>query len=351
MASFSSQELADIVLMYGECRHNIQATRRLYQDRFPQRRQPSRQTVLSTVQRLRDTGSVIPSFEGRGRERPQRILQAEDAILELMDEDPTLSTNDIARQVEVSQSTVHQILQQNLLHPCNVQRVQHLKADDLQARLEFCSWVQQKRLENPEFSRNVLFTNECCFTRDGILNYWSDVNPHEIQRSRHQRGFSINVWCGIFGDNLYGPYVLPTRLNGHSYLHFLEGVLPDLLEDVPLQVRREMFFMHDGAPSHIALPVRTFLNTLFPERWLGSNGPVPWPHRSPDLNPLDYFLYGHMKSVIYKTEVDDIDDLQQRVFAVAADITPDVLVRVCENFNRRIDACILADGNHFEQWL
>ncbi|KAJ8983473.1 hypothetical protein NQ317_014931 [Molorchus minor] len=31
--------------------------------------------------------------------------------------------------------------------------------------------------------------------------------------------------------------------------------------------------------------------------------------------------------------------------------TSDVLVRVSENFNRGIDACIRADGSHFEQWL
>ncbi|KAJ4442006.1 hypothetical protein ANN_11870 [Periplaneta americana] len=26
------------------------------------------------------------------------------------------------------------------------------------------------------------------------------------------------------------------------------------------------------------------------ERWIGYQGPVPWPARSPDLNPLDFFL-------------------------------------------------------------
>ena len=30
------------------------------------------------------------------------------------------------------------------------------------------------------------------------------------------------------------------------------------------------------------------VSTAFPGRWIGRGGPVPWPARSPDLNPLHY---------------------------------------------------------------
>ena len=35
------------------------------------------------------------------------------------------------------------------------------------------------------------------------------------------------------------------------------------------------------------------VSTVFPDRWIGRGGPVPWPARTPDLNPLHYF-YGNI---------------------------------------------------------
>jgi hypothetical protein len=40
---------------------------------------------------------------------------------------------------------------------------------------------------------------------------------------------------------------------------------------------------------------------------------MAWPPRSANLNPLDFFLWGHLKSVIYATAVNDVADLQQQV--------------------------------------
>ena len=47
----------------------------------------------------------------------------------------------------------------------------------------------------------------------------------------------------------------------------------------------------DGAPAHWGLNVRAFLNATFPERWIGRDGPTPWPPRSPDINPFDFFCW------------------------------------------------------------
>jgi len=52
-----------------------------------------------------------------------------------------------------------------------------------------------------------------------------------------------------------------------------------LLEDIPLMVRRHMYFQHDGAPPHYINCVRELLIELFPIRWLSRGGPVAWPSR------------------------------------------------------------------------
>jgi hypothetical protein len=134
------------------------------------------------------------------------------------------------------------------------------------------------------------------FTRDGICNFhnvhiWAHANPHAIRETRNRTTFSINVWAGIVGDRLIGPVRLPERLTGTTCREFLErltqDILPDVLDDVPLQLRVGMWFMHDGAP-HFSGIARQYLNDNFPEKWIGRNGPVEWPPHSPDLNPTDF---------------------------------------------------------------
>jgi hypothetical protein len=38
------------------------------------------------------------------------------------------------------------------------------------------------------------------------------------------------------------------------------------------------------------LLVRQFLDATFPKRWIGRDGPTPWPPRSPDITPLDFLM-------------------------------------------------------------
>ncbi|KAJ3656100.1 hypothetical protein Zmor_015200 [Zophobas morio] len=47
-------------------------------------------TVTSVVQYLRDHGTFKPQTHDRGRERTERILQAEEQILERVEEEPNI---------------------------------------------------------------------------------------------------------------------------------------------------------------------------------------------------------------------------------------------------------------------
>ena len=51
-------------------------------------------------------------------------------------------------------------------------------------------------------------------------------------------------------------------------------------------------FQQDGATPHYLGEVREYLNTRFPGRWIGREAPIAWPPRSPDLTPMDFFLWG-----------------------------------------------------------
>ncbi|CAH1402685.1 unnamed protein product [Nezara viridula] len=71
-----------------------------------------------------------------------------------------------------------------------------------------------------------------------------------------------------------GPFFLPSRLSGISYLHILQNNLHELLEDIPLVIRQRLWLMHDVAPAHFSHSVTDYLNATYGDRWVGRNGPV-----------------------------------------------------------------------------
>ncbi|GFX93005.1 uncharacterized protein TNCV_139491 [Trichonephila clavipes] len=59
--------------------------------------------------------------------------------------------------------------------------------------------------------------------------------------------------------------------------------------------------------------------------------PVNWPPRSCDLTPLDYFLWGYVKSLVYADKPQTLDHLEGNIRRVIADIRPQMLETVIEN--------------------
>ena len=355
--NFTNQEFADMHFMYGRANGNAAEAARLYTVSYPNRRHPDRRMFSRIHQRLCERGSfdVAPR---EGRPRTVRTPALEERVLQRVDEEPGTSTRRIALAEHVSRNSVWRILHVGLLRPYHLQRVQALGDNDYPARVEFCRWLQQTCAANPDFLRNVLFTDEAGFTRDGIVNFhnthvWAYENPHATVESRHQQRFSLNVWAGLVGDHLIGPYVLPNRLNGQAYLTFLRDDLPDLLDDIPLLTRQRMWLMHDGAPAHFLLEVRRHLNEQFGDRWIGRGGPHPWPPRSPDLNPLDFCIWGYVKGLVYSSSVDTVAQLRQRVNDAFQQVRENqgLCARIRASLRRRAEACIQANGGHFEQLL
>lgn len=144
---------------------------------------------------------------------------------------------------------------------------------------------------------------------------------------------------------------MPVRLNSAMYNSFLRDNLPELLENVPLNIRQNMMFQQDGAPPHTSHIVRQTLNEKFLRRWIGRGGPVSWPARSPDLTPMDFFLWGHIKNYVYKESIDSRIELQNKIIEAFATITPNMVANAATSLLRRAQLCIECNGGQFEQLL
>ena len=174
---------------------------------------------------------------------------------------------------------------------------------------------------------------------------WDEANPHIVVESRRQVRFAVYIWSGIVDDNLIGPYLLPEHLNCHRYLRFLQRVLPELLQDVPLAVRKRMWIQHDGTASHQCGYLQQSQCCI---SWS-----LDWPARSPDLNPLGYFRWGYLKTLEFETPVQTEMELISRIVA-ACDViqnTPGLFISVRQNLVRRWHSCIEIGGRLFEQLL
>ncbi|GFX03971.1 uncharacterized protein TNCV_4678751 [Trichonephila clavipes] len=105
---------------------------------------------------------------------------------------------------------------------------------------------------------------------------------------------------------------------------------PPLLTTTPHQ--REDVLALDRFNVHRCPTRRVFSGTGL-ERF----GPVNWPPRSCDLTPLDYFLWGYVKSLVYADKPQTLDHLEDNIRRVIADIRPQMLEKVIENWTSRFD--------------
>ncbi|GFU39256.1 uncharacterized protein TNCV_3811121 [Trichonephila clavipes] len=62
---------------------------------------------------------------------------------------------------------------------------------------------------------------------------------------------------------------------------------------------QELWFQQDGTTCHTARATIDLLKDTFGDRLISRFGPVNWPPRFCDLTPLDYFLWGYVKSLVY----------------------------------------------------
>jgi len=66
---------------------------------------------------------------------------------------------------------------------------------------------------------------------------------------------------------------------------------------------------------------------------------------------LDFFLWGYCKEIIYKKLPEDIEDLNNKLHFAIWNIDDDMLRKMQINLLRRMRACIIMDGGHFEHLL
>lgn len=352
--NYSDEELQQMLYVIGESEGNCVLAARIYNQRYPNLRQPQLNTFRRVKTRFEGHSSVkyLPPVKQNHVLTENRQLDVLMAVVE----QPAVSQRKITQIYDISKSSVQRVLKQNKFHAYHPQIVQELREGDYDRRMQYCHWALNNITDDPNFFENVLFTDESTFHKSALPNrhnshQYANTNPHGKIERKYQGRWSINVWGGIIGSRLIGPYFFDENLNGAVYLNFLRNNLNILLEDVPLLTRRRMWYQHDGAPPHYTHEVTNFLNRRFPNRWIGRGGPVAWPARSPDLTPLDFSLWGYIKNIVYNHPPTTVEDMRLRIIRAFEEAPVQMLRNIQASYARRLEFCLNENGHHFEHLL
>lgn len=344
---------------YGDNTRTQMEVARLFHETFPNLPPISQGTISKIEKQFRELGHV------RQIKKAAANTISNDTKLDIMlefEENPHTSSRKVAPMFDVSHSSIFRTLKENKMHPYKMIPTQELMEDDFDRRTYFCEQMMAMLDNNVIQLEHVLFSDECTFTLHGHANrqncrYWSTENPHWMREEHTQYPEKVNVWAGIIGDHIIGPFFIDGNLNGDNYLALLQNnVVPTLTNLYPdpanPQVPTNMiWFQQDGAPPHYQINVRQYLNRIFPNRWIGRRGSMEWPARSPDLTSLDFFLWGYVKSIVYKTQPLDLADLRRRITLAIRSVTPEMLSNVRRNLYVRLGCCQDVRGEHFEHLL
>ncbi|GFV14336.1 transposase [Trichonephila clavipes] len=194
--------------------------------------------------------------------------------------------------------------------------------NDHQARRRFVEWAQNEIAVVPDFHKRNLFRDEAHFWLNGYVNkqncrIWSEANPQVLVASffKNDEGHNVTVNGDRYRAMITNFFIL--ELNNHDV--------------------QELWFQQDGATGHTALATIDLLKDTFGDRLISRFGPVNWTPRCCDLTPLDYFLWGYVKSLVYADKPQTLDHSEDNIRRVIADIRPQRLEKVIENCTSRMD--------------
>ncbi|GFV48349.1 uncharacterized protein TNCV_2479141 [Trichonephila clavipes] len=180
---------------------------------------------------------------------------------------------------------------------------------------------------------------------------WSEANPQVyVETPLHPE--KLTVWCALWAGEIIGPYFFKNdeghnvTVNGDRYRAMITNFFIPELNNHDVQ---ELWFQQDGATCHTARATIDLLKDTFGDCLISRFGPVNWPPRSCDLTRLDYFLWGYAKSLVYADKPQTLDHLEDNIRRVIADIRPQMLEKVIENWTSRLDYIRASRGSRMPE--
>lgn len=312
----------------------------------------TRVKIYRTVKRLRETGSIADRPRS-GRPRSVRTQQLVNKIKCRLWRNPQQSVRKMALRLKTSQRTVRRVVREDLgLTPYKKRRVQGLSQLQIEKRLQRCKELLTrfagKKIDELVFSDEKIFTVEEKLNHQNTRIYsvsFEDI-PEEMRTvQRFQYENKIMVWCGLSkSDKFEMVFVEPgVKINANYYQrHVLMNVVKPQGEKI--YDGGYWCFQQDSAPAHKAKICQNWCRNHLPD-FITSD---EWPPSSPDLNPLDYSIWGILEAKVNSSRHKSIDSLKTKLLREWAALSMDIVRKAIDSWPMRLRAVIQKRGGRFE---
>lgn len=361
MSKYSIEDKVFLIEAYFKSDENITTTLRKWSSKHKNRPKPTFQTITDLVDKFKRTGSVNYDTEARSSmERTVRTPEIVENARKLVQEEPSISSRRLSQRLRVSQTTAMKLLKEDLAcFPYKIQVGQQLTDAAVEKRYSFagelCQMIDDKSIDITK----IIFTDEAHFWLDGYVNrqnyrIWGTEKP-ELLRTKPLHPKKLTVWCGLSAQGIIGPFFIETSITSESYNRMLKEQILPAVDDI--DDWGEFYFQHDGAPPHTTALNLGLLKERFGSKVIARSFPemfdcgLAWPPYSPDLSPLDFFLWGYVKDKVYQENPKTLTELKNRIIELISAIPADMLQRAIGSFERRLRMVTHTAGYHIENIL
>lgn len=358
MERYTQEQRLQIIQFYYQKNRSPIATFRALLPFYRRNNRPSVLAIRRIVENFERTFS-LHNVQVPIRRRTARSNENIAAVQASVAEDRNLSIPRRSQELGLSQTTTWRILRKDLgLHPYKIVLTQELKPLDHRKRREFADFALEQLENDNDFFKKIIFSDEAHFHLSGAVNkhncrFWCEENP-QIIHEKPLHSPKLTVWCGFWSGGIIGPYFFRNEagntvtVNGERYRSMITNFLWPKLEEVDLD---NIWFQQDGATCHTATASIELLREKFGDSIISRNCDIEWPPRSCDLTPLDYFLWGYLKSLVFSNKPDSLQALQVNIERAIHDIRLDLVEKVLKNWVHRIRSCRRSRGGHLNDVL
>lgn len=357
---YSEREKQLILQTFIKANNSVKLAKRELLRINPRMHVPHKNTFHRIYEKFQETSSLA-----RKKRTMERDENSDLNILLKVEENPNISLRTISTSLKEeldnsknsSYGRVQNTLKRSGYKPFKIRPVTKLTQRQREKRVEFCQTMLEKINLNPSYFKNIFWTDESSFSTSGMINrkntrQWATVNPHCYREFKFQGRQSVNVWCAILNNKIIGPHFFNVTLNGERYRNFLQQELEDYFDELPLEQERNIVFQQDGAPPHSVVAVTNYLNQRFNE-WIGRNAPIKWPPNSPDLTPMDAFLWGTLKDRVNANTIENTERLKELIRTEILILNEDYsqsITAALQRLRRTYRKCIQQNGGPVEQF-
>ena len=284
---------------------------------------------------------------GPGKKRKGPLVRA---VKRIVTRNPRKSMRTIAKQVGVSPRTVRRIVHQDLGLKSYVLRVKQLLTDDMKKKRVEIGRRLLNSMKGSAKDKIRIFSDEKLFITDQKTNRRNDrfigdsiEEVPVVMRSKHPAGVmvlgAVSSEGHVMPPHFFGPGEMVTA---DVYTRTLETKVKPWIESVTGD--SPYVFQQDSAPAHTARRTQEWCQGNLRMVWTKDF----WPPNSPDLNPMDYYLWSVVEGKVNEHPVPSRDALKRKITEVMKKMDQEEVARACACFRPRLEKVIDAEGGHIE---